>query len=383
MSVGAVAVVDGRVPEYDLIKDLLAERIQQSESDVTPHVQRLALPQPGDQHELFQTIAYVLERPLDPNLPLWECTIIEGLENHRWAVVMKVHQSIAEKLSPAHLIARLCDDADPNTYHVAGKRVSHSEASSWIENLSSVVKAAARAFTGAADVLWPAADSLPTMRRYRTVCFPRAAVERIAGKFGVTADDVALAAVTEGFRTVLIRRGEQPRADSLRALGPVVSYLPVEHDDPIRQLRAVRTEPSAACPTGYSPLTLCTKLFQVLAGTSERGTVTLATDAPGPRQPLQLMGQRLERLLPIPPSAPELSTGVAVLSYGNELVLGITADFAAAAELDQLVTGIELGMARLLALSQDSVLLFDRRRKRPSRMVSGSAPSAPPARARR
>ena len=108
-----------------------------------------------------------------------------------------------------------------------------------------------------------------------------------------------------------------------------------------------------------SPFALCApRYFKLLTRLPQPGIVTLATNAPGPRHRLRLMGQRMERLLPIPPTALQLSTGVAVLSYGDELVFGITADYDAAPDFEQLAAGIELGMARLVALSQDSVLLF-------------------------
>jgi len=83
----------------------------------------------------------------------------------------------------------------------------------------------------------------------------------------------------------------------------------------------------------------------------------------------------MERLLPIPPTASRLNSGVAVLSYGDEVVFGITAEYDAAADVKQLTAGIELGMARLVALSQDSVLLFgkEHRRKRASRPFPGNA----------
>ena len=121
---------------------------------------------------------------------------------------------------------------------------------------------------------------------------------------------------------------------------------------------------------------------------AEKGIVTLATNAPGPRHRLRLMGQRMDRVLPIPPTAQWLSTGVAVLSYGDERVFGITADYDAARDMERLAAAIELGMARLVALSDDSVLLFSRdRRTRSSRALTGSGQrrrtSPPPARARR
>jgi WS/DGAT/MGAT family acyltransferase len=410
MAMGAVAIVNGHPPDYGIITALLAERIPLSgqpgsdaDSDVTQHVQRVALPLPGDETELHRAIACALERPLEPNRPPWECWIIEGLKDNQWAILIRVHRSMAEDNSPAHLLTRLCDDAegDAFTSHVAdrGTSPSNTDAPTWPDTLwqapASMFRAVARVVSNAAEttaaVMWPAVGPLSTMRRYRTVRIPRAAVERVSRKFGVSANDVALAAITEGFRTILVGRGEQPRGDSLRTLGPVISYLPVEHDDPIQQLRAVHnrskgTGQSAQRSTGSSPFVLWATAFQALTRVPRQGIVTLATSAPGPRQRLQLMGQRMEQLLPIPPTAPELSTGVAVLSYGDELVFGITADYDAAPQMEQLAAGIELGMARLLALSQDSVLLFDRRPKRRSRGLPNSAarwrPYAPPVRVR-
>src|SRR5258708_4136421 len=95
------------------------------------------------------------------------------------------------------------------------------------------------------------------------------------------------------------------------------------------------------------------------------------------------MGATVERLLPIPPTASQLSSGVAVLSYGDELIFGITADYDAAPELQQLAAGIEREMAQLAALSQDSVLLFtkDRRKRRVRALPNRATPTHPPARA--
>jgi diacylglycerol O-acyltransferase / wax synthase len=50
-----------------------------------------------------------------------------------------------------------------------------------------------------------------------------------------------------------------------------------------------------------------------------------------------------------------------VLSYANDLVFGITADYDAAADVDELAKGIAMAVARLEMLSQDSILLFANR----------------------
>ncbi len=76
-----------------------------------------------------------------------------------------------------------------------------------------------------------------------------------------------------------------------------------------------------------------------------------------------------------PPTA-RLSTGIGGPQL-RRLVFGIiTADYDAASEMQQLVNGIELG-ARLVALSDDSVLLFTKdRRKRSSRALPCRAAGA-------
>ena len=67
-----------------------------------------------------------------------------------------------------------------------------------------------------------------------------------------------------------------------------------------------------------------------------------------------------------------------VLTYGDELVFGITTDYDAAPELSLLAAGIQREMARLVALSDDSVLLFTKdRRKRAARGIARAHPSAP------
>jgi hypothetical protein len=115
-----------------------------------------------------------------------------------------------------------------------------------------------------------------------------------------------------------------------------------------------------------------------------RGIVTLTTHFPGPRHQLRMLGKPMERLLPIPPTALQLSTGVAVLSYDDELVFGLTADYEAVRDIKRLAAGIEREMARLVALSQDGVLLFTRdRRNRSSRTAPKGAQRGRPSAATR
>ncbi len=426
LAIGAVAIVDGAAPDYELLKNLLTERVSSiprctqllrsnpfsqewidyPEFDLTHHVRRVAIPRPGDDTQLSGAIALALERPLDLDRPPWECWVIEGLKGNRWAILMKTHHCLLDGNSAAHLLTRLCDDTEGDMFanHTEPKQVSPQPTAnqSWVDALWRASSVAGTVTSTLASAIWPALrtspiDRVTTLRRYSTVRVPIADVDHVCRKFGVTANDVALAAITEGFRTVLLARGEEPRADSLRTLVPIparsvmLPYLPVEHDDPVQRLQTVHTRWKAgqANPPASGivesainslPTILRSGVVQLLSRLPQRGIVTLATNLPGPRHRLRLMGQTMERLLPIPPTAVQLSTGVAVLSYGDELVFGITAEKDSTFDVKQLAAGIELGMARLVALSQDSVLLFgkEHRRRRSSRAIAGRAPTARP-----
>jgi len=80
----------------------------------------------------------------------------------------------------------------------------------------------------------------------------------------------------------------------------------------------------------------------------QRSVVTLATNVPGPRQRLEVLGQQVVELLPVPPIAMQLRTAIGMLSYVDELVFGIIADYDTAPDVEELARGIELGVARLV-----------------------------------
>ena len=375
--------------------------------DISHHVRRAALPRPGDDAALFRWVAEVMERRLDRDRPLWECWIVDGLAHNRWAILMKVHHCIADGIAATHVLARLCDDGAGGTFATA-IRAAHEPArgglrlpaltlnpidwiaGAWRTSLG-VTTAAAQALQGAAEIasglLRPAPASsltgpVTTMRRYATVEVSLDDVARVCDRFEVTINDVALAAITDSFRTMLIRRGEQPQRSSLRTLVPVsvrsndaadktdnrvsvmLPYLPVEKADPVQQLRTVHARLTRAKASGQRqagnlfvsaanaiPFPFTAWTVRALTRLPQRGVVTLATNVPGPRKRLRVMGREVIRLLPIPPLALQLRTGIAIMSYADHLVFGIIGDYDAAPDVDELANGIERAVVRLTAIS--------------------------------
>lgn len=64
------------------------------------------------------------------------------------------------------------------------------------------------------------------------------------------------------------------------------------------------------------------------------------------------MGRRVLAVFPVPPIAMQLRTGVAILSYADDLFFGILTDYDVVADVDQLARGIETAVARLVAISK-------------------------------
>ncbi|HEY0226082.1 MAG TPA: WS/DGAT domain-containing protein, partial [Mycobacterium sp.] len=222
-----------------------------------------------------------------------------------------------------------------------------------------------------------------TMRRYSAARVRLAEMQEVSRAFGVTLNDVALAAITHSYRRILLDRGERPRRDSLRTLIPVsvrtannldstdnrvsamLPLLPVDEADPVQQLHLVHDRLTRAKASGQSeggsavvsavknvPFAFSAWAIRLLMRLPQRGVVALATNVPGPRGQQRLMGRRVLEVLPIPPIALQLRTGIAMVSYVDSFVFGITADYDTAPDIDALAAGIEDGVAQLLAASR-------------------------------
>lgn len=89
--------------------------IEDPDFDLEFHVRHIALPAPGDWRQLCIQAARLQARALDLNRPLWEVTVIEGLDavegvpKGSFAVVSKVHHAAIDGVSGAEIAAALHD----------------------------------------------------------------------------------------------------------------------------------------------------------------------------------------------------------------------------------------------------------------------------------
>ncbi|MFN8041830.1 MAG: wax ester/triacylglycerol synthase family O-acyltransferase [Mycobacterium sp.] len=384
------------------------EWVEHPNFDVAHHVRRTALPAPGDDDALYRLVADVMAMRLDRDRPLWEIWVIEGLADNRWAMLTKVHHCMADGIAATHMFTGLCDDGVDESFAHRIRAARQAKASEprdvsfeanpvklvvrlW-HDTTTIAAAAVRAAHGvtdlAIDLARPASSSTLTgpvssLRRYRGARVPMSDIAQVCEKFDVTINDVALAAIAESYRDTMLRRGEQPQPDSLRTLVPVsmrsndalhatdnrvslmLPHLPVEEENLVKRLRTVhsrldRTKSRGQHHAGNAvvsagnriPFALTAWAVRLLAQLPQRAVVTLATNVPGPQKPLHIMGCEVLSLFPVPPIAMNLRTGVAMLSYADDLFFGILADYETVPDIDALASGIEHAVARLVAVSR-------------------------------
>src|SRR4051794_27058303 len=83
--------------------------VDDGDFDVAFHVRRSALPRPGTQAQLTELVARLMSRPLDPDRPLWEVYLVEGLSDDRFAVITKTHQAMVDGVSTVDIGQVLLD----------------------------------------------------------------------------------------------------------------------------------------------------------------------------------------------------------------------------------------------------------------------------------
>ncbi len=82
--------------------------------DLSAHVRRVALPGDGSDRALLDLCGALAEQPLDRARPLWEFTLIEGLDDGRAALLQKIHHTITDGVGGLKLSLAFVD-FDPDS----------------------------------------------------------------------------------------------------------------------------------------------------------------------------------------------------------------------------------------------------------------------------
>jgi len=433
MHIGAALVFDplpgGGTPELATLRDHLAARLgllprfaQRLSSartsplswltwervehfDIDAHLRHATLPAPGDDAQLNEWLGDFWSHRLDRRQPLWEMTLLDGLEGGRWAIVSKTHHCLVDgvgSLDIGHLLLSTTPDAAPDPHPLPPAGDEHDNGRFWLS--PGLMLRGARASIGAArhpqetlervraavelivreDVIPAPSTSINVAttggRRFTTVHTDLDELKTLKNRLGGTVNDVVLAVCAGALRHLFLSRGETPehdlraqvpvnirREDHEHALGNELTSLfvelPVSEADPLaRYTRVVarakelkegsqRTGGKAIVGLAdLAPPLVGGLLVRSMFGGARMFNLTI-TNVPGPQEELYGFGAPLVDVLPLVPIFADHTIGIAVVSYAGRVVFGLNADRVGAPDVGVLAEGIELALAELRVLA--------------------------------
>jgi diacylglycerol O-acyltransferase / wax synthase len=438
MHVGWTMVFDpppgGGSPAIEEVRGLLAERLSllprfrrrlstpdtgaftwptwvgEEDFDVSTQVHQATLPGRGDRGQLLEWMAGFYSQRLDRTRPLWEMTLLDGLEGDKWAIAAKVHHCLVDGVSGASVTTLMLDpepDPGPEARGLLEGFRPPPDREEGIYGPLSLITHGVRAAVGLAlhpgklpealsrsrgvaellvrDELRGAPRTslnvpIGRNRRLAAVWVRLEELKAIKRELGGTVNDVVLATSGGGLRRLLESRGDELDPRGLRVMVPVsvreaseaialgnrvtslFVELPVAEPSPRERYRRtieatkVLKESRQAAGTealldiaGLAPPVLHAAIAR-LSYTPRLFNVTI-TNVPGPQTTLYALGAPLRHIFPLVPIFSHHAVGIAVASYGGEVVFGINADRDRVPDLAVLGEGIVDSLAELRGLA--------------------------------
>ncbi len=436
LAIGSLAIFEGPAPDFEEFVETISGRlplipryrqklrpvpfglappawVDAPDFDIRDHLHAITVPSPAGKAEVAELMNQLMSTRMDRSRPLWDYWFWEGLPEGRWALLSKVHHSLVDGVSGTDLYQLLLDPTPvrrpgvPDAWAPAPPEPTvRYTAEAFRELVASplhvtgalahaartprrVVRTTARTATGLltlSSALLPVHTSslsgpLAGGRRYTWTTVPIEDVLAVRRAYDATVNDVALAAVTGGFRRLLLARGEPTDKRTLRALVPVstrkpgeesipdnrvslmLPFLPVEVEDPVERLVTIRRriqglrshhEPEAGegitSAAEYGPFPTVSWGLRLGWRMPQHQITTVTTNVPGPRTPLYGMGRELLEILPYVPIAARVRIGVVMYSYRGTLTFGLTGDHDTTPDLEILASGIATTLEELVEL---------------------------------
>jgi diacylglycerol O-acyltransferase / wax synthase len=368
--------------------------------DLEDHLHHVRLPAPGGKRELQAFVSSLQHHHLPLYRPLWELHLVDGYRDGGSAIVARIHHCIADGIALSRVLMSLTD-APTQTEHertrVAGH---HATLISEVETLIGAIIHPSRieemvgegaAVARALGTLIALPPDRHTSLRGKADLYKRAmwsepysllAVRDAAHDAGVTVNDLVLAAVSGALRAYLAR--EDGEAADIHAILPVnlrplteplspdlgnrfglaFLRLPVGVDQRERRLQEVARRMNEVKRSPEGPVSLA--VLDLVGRTpysveqsfvdifADKGTAVI-TNVPGPRQPVFLAGRRLRGTVGWPPESGNLGLGISVISYDDELIIGLLADEGLVHNAEDVLTSITAELDALLDLNRSEV----------------------------
>lgn len=354
--------------------------------DLDYHLRRVQVPAPGGRRELDEVIGRIASTPLDRDRPLWEFHFAEGMADDRFALIGKVHHTLADGVASANLLARLMDLAgsptdesdeylvceEPTTAELltaAGRdHVAHVAA------LPGLARDAAKGFARLRRRVKERNDhpdlakmfrTPPTFlnhvvspaRTFATASLSLAEVKETAKHLGVTFNDIVLATAAGGLRELLLRydgRADRPLIASVpvstdlspdrvtgNEIGGLSVSLPIHIDDPLERVRLTSLS-TARAKEDYEllgpklqgqlmeylppPVTPALLRWQAKRAAHNRLMNVAVSSVPGPRERGHIGGAPVSEIYSIGVLSAGSAFNMTVWSYVDQVDISILSD---------------------------------------------------------
>lgn len=364
------------------------------------HLKRVGLREPRDRAALQELVSDLMSVPLDRSRPLWQIHVVEDYRGGT-ALVIRIHHAVADGIALIRVLLSLTDDA-PDAPSRAGSSAAvatgaEAESDHGAERVGLAAKALEHRPFSVLSRLWRGAVGADIVRRLLALpaeadtvlrgrlggdkraawsdSIPLAHVKRIGAAFGVTVNDVALAAISGGVRDYLELREAVLPDDSLRAVVPVNLRTRTDEDElgnrfglvflelPVgvegaverllevhRRMNDLKASPQARVVFGVlgGVGTVGRGLERTLVKLFADKVTMVLTNVPGPRKRLYLAGAPLEDLLFWVPQSGAVGLGISILSYDGRVRLGVASDAALVPDPEAIVGRIRGELDTLL-----------------------------------
>jgi diacylglycerol O-acyltransferase / wax synthase len=327
--------------------------------DLTAHLSRERLAEPGDLTALTDTVTRLINQPLRRDRPLWQIHAVDGYGGNGTALVARIHHCIADGVALFRALLSLSDEAQDGALGGAPQRSAPAGSPAPCQRVRRHAVHAGRAARGLGGLVALPPDSRTALRgplgTAKTAVWstpiPVETMRAASRAAGGTINDLALAALSGALRRLLEPAG---RVRDVRAVLPVnlrpldadagelgnrfglvFLRLPVATLDPRARVAAIQRRTAALKRSatalvalrilelaGHGPTALITVLISIF---SAKGSVVV-TNVPGPTAALHLGGHRLAGAIAWPPQSGSIGVGVSVISYAGNVVLGVMAD---------------------------------------------------------
>ena len=369
-----------------------------TELDFRDHVTRAALPAPGGMSEAVEWLSEYWSNRLDRTRPLWDVVLLEGLEGGRWALANRTHHCMVDgvgSMDVGYAILDTTPEPQERMPYIPEHRHERGRAATLLHALDprSLPEMLSRS-RAMADVLirdeliaaphTSLNEPIGTSRRVAAARFDIGDLQAIKNRLGGTVNDVVLAAVAGGLRSLLLYRDEVPPRHGMRAMVPMnirdaaermglgnrvtslFANLPVGEADPLRRYELV-TDETKRLKTSHAALGAKTildvtalappVLHSTLARTlyAPRLFNVTVTNVPGPPMTLYALGCELQDIYGLVPIFAGHALGVAILSYAGGVTFTVNADRHSVPDLDVFRIGIEESLAELQAAGGKAV----------------------------